>query len=290
MNKPMSKLLTAMLTVIILMSSMVVSVFAADAKVTYMKYQPHPNLPGVNGNAIVRVDYGDGVGHGICVEPAKDAPPVGVTLSLESADQTMTRYAYMASQCQDNNYRTWAIHHAASDHMGLDNGTADPLIAQVKREVGSVVVPDSFEAFIGRPSNSAYQVMLLWRTKPTGKLELVKSSTNTSITAGNSCYSLRGAVYGVFNTRSDAVAEQNAVGKFTTDANGKAPALTLKAGTYWYKELQAPKGYAKNTEVKSVTVAAGETAVIHASDHPQSDPVGVLLKKVDSTSGDGETR
>lgn len=124
MKKTMSRLLAATLAAIMLMSCMVVSALAADARVTSMSYQPHPLYPGMNGNAVVEVDYGDGTGNGVCVEPAKDGPAVGSTLSLSDADATMTRYAYMASQTSDI-YRTWCIHHAAANHLGLGNGSRD---------------------------------------------------------------------------------------------------------------------------------------------------------------------
>ena len=104
MKKTISRLLAATLAAIMLMSCMVVSALAADARVTSMSYQPHPLYPGMNGNAVVEVDYGDGTGNGVCVEPAKDGPAVGSTLSLSDADATMTRYAYMASQTSDLPY------------------------------------------------------------------------------------------------------------------------------------------------------------------------------------------
>lgn len=289
MKKTMSRLLAATLTAIMLMSCMVVSALAADARVTSMSYQPHPLYPGMNGNAVVEVDYGDSTGRGICVEPAKDGPAVGSTLSLSDVDATMTRYAYMASQTDDV-YRTWCIHHAAANHLGLGNGSRDSGITAVENEVGSVSVPDSFQAFIGRPSNSSYQVMLLWRTRPTGKVVLTKSSANPALTDGNRCYSLAGAVYGVYGSESDARSDSNRVGTLTTDANGSAGPLETKAGAYWYRELVAPKGYALDTGVYSFTVSSGQTTTLRVTDKPQSDPIGVLLKKVDATSGDGEMR
>ena len=141
MKKPMSRLLASVLAAIMLINCMIVTALAADARVISMNYQPHPLYPGMNGNAVVEVDYGDSTGRGICVEPAKDGPAVGSTLSLSEADTTMTRYAYMASQTSDI-YRTWCIHHAAANHLGLGNGSRDSGITAVENEVGSVSVPD----------------------------------------------------------------------------------------------------------------------------------------------------
>lgn len=282
MKKTMSRLLAATLAAIMLMSCMVVSALAADARVTSMSYQPHPLYPGMNGNAVVEVDYGDGTGNGVCVEPAKDGPAVGSTLSLSDADATMTRYAYMASQTSDI-YRTWCIHHAAANHLGLGNGSCDSGITAVENEVDGISVPDSFQAFIGRPSNSGYQVMLLWRTKPTGQLTLTKSSANPALTDGNSCYSLAGAEYTVKDSSGTEV------GTLKVDADGAANTLTVNAGPYTAQETVAPKGYALDPTVYRVNVTSGQTTTLRVTDNPQSDPVGVLLKKLDATSGDGET-
>ncbi len=282
MKKTMSRLLAATLAAIMLMSCMVVSALAADARVTSMSYQPHPLYPGMNGNAVVEVDYGDGTGNGVCVEPAKDGPAVGSTLSLSDADATMTRYAYMASQTSDI-YRTWCIHHAAANHLGLGNGSRDSGITAVENEVDGISVPDSFQAFIGRPSNSGYQVMLLWRTKPTGQLTLTKSSANPALTDGNSCYSLAGAEYTVKDSSGTEV------GTLKVDADGAANTLTVNAGPYTAQETVAPKGYALDPTVYRVNVTSGQTTTLRVTDNPQSDPVGVLLKKLDATSGDGET-
>ena len=282
MKKTMSRLLAATLAAIMLMSCMVVSALAADARVTSMSYQPHPLYPGMNGNAVVEVDYGDGTGNGVCVEPAKDGPAVGSTLSLSDADATMTRYAYMASQTSDI-YRTWCIHHAAANHLGLGNGSRDSGITAVENEVDGISVPDSFQAFIGRPSNSGYQVMLLWRTRPTGQLTLTKSSANPALTDGNSCYSLAGAEYTVKDSSGTEV------GTLKVDADGAANTLTVNAGPYTAQETVAPKGYALDPTVYRVNVTSGQTTTLRVTDLPQSDPVGVLLRKVDATSGDGET-
>ena len=115
----------------------------------------------------------------------------------------------------------------------------------------------------------------------TGKLTLTKASTNTALTSSNSCYSLSGAVYGVY-TESACT---NKVGELTTDASGKTNTLELEAGTYYIKEITAPKGYVLDTAAHKVTVTSGETATFSASDIPQSDPVSVLLEKVDADTG-----
>lgn len=111
-----------------------------------------------------------------------------------------------------------------------------------------------------------------------GKLNLIKTSANPEITNGSSCYSFEGAEFGVYN---NANVTSGQVGKLVTDKAGKTNTLDLNAGTYWVKELKAPKGYALSSEVKKVQVSAGKTTTVTFADLPQMDPIGILLGKVD---------
>ena len=57
--------------------------------------------------------------------------------------------------------------------------------------------------------------------------------------------------------------------------------MEVDAGTYYIKEIKAPKGFVLDQKVHPVTVTAGRTAVVKVKDLPQLDPVGVLLGKID---------
>ena len=72
----------------------------------------------------------------------------------------------------------------------------------------------------------------------------------------------------------------------TTDAGGNAAAVSLNAGTYYYKELTAPAGYALDSSVQSFTVTAGQNTALSVSDTPTNDPAMITLNKVDSETGD----
>ena len=101
---------------------------------------------------------------------------------------------------------------------------------------------------------------------PSGYAKLKKSSSDTSITNGNDCYSLKDATYGVYSEKSLSGASK--VGTLTTDANGDSNTLTLTAGTYYVKEVTAPKGYALDKTTYTITVKSGETSVLKVSDKP----------------------
>ena len=108
----------------------------------------------------------------------------------------------------------------------------------------------------------------------TGSLELIKSSANQTITNGNSCYSLKGAVYGLYQNGIE-------IARKTTDVNGYAKFENVTAGNYDLKEITPPKGYALDKTIYPVTINSSQTTRVDVKDHPQSDPVSILLGKVD---------
>ena len=138
--------------------------------------------------------------------------------------------------------------------------------------------------------NSNIRIIVLDDTQPEppirkGKLSIMKKSANPDITDNNPCYSLKGAEYGVYKSESDAKANKNKVKTLTTEENGWSNTVELDEGTYYLKETKNPKGYALNSEVKKVSVKANETTQYGTNgefkDYPQSDPVDILLGKVD---------
>lgn len=127
-----------------------------------------------------------------------------------------------------------------------------------------------------------YQNLAWGKYNPTGSLQISKVSANPDITSGNSCYKLEGAQYGVYKSDADARVDRNRVGTLTIGANGWSNTISgLTASTYYLKEVKAPQGYALDTKVHSVTVNGGAKATMEMKDYPQSDPISVLLGKID---------
>lgn len=126
-------------------------------------------------------------------------------------------------------------------------------------------------------------VYSIWN--PLGKLQIKKTSANTSITDNNSCYSLANAVYGVYKSESDAKNDKNRVSSLKINENGWSNTIELNADTYYLKEVTPPKGYALSSAVNKITVTSGKTTQYGTNgelkDYPQADPVGILLGKVD---------
>ena len=129
-------------------------------------------------------------------------------------------------------------------------------------------------------SNNAQPLLVYNSNTPyvtTGYVRLIKTSANPSITDGNSCYSLAGAEYHVWSDPNG----MNYVGSLITDESGNTNLLEVTAGTYHIKEITAPLGFALDDNVYTVTVTSGQTATINVQDLPQSDPIAILLEKLD---------
>lgn len=118
-----------------------------------------------------------------------------------------------------------------------------------------------------------------------GKLTILKKSANTDITDNNDCYSLADAVYGVYKSEADAKSDKSKVTSLKTKDTGWSNTVELEAGTYYLKEVTAPKGYALSSEINKVSITAGKETQFGTNnelmDYPQVDPVDILLGKID---------
>lgn len=111
---------------------------------------------------------------------------------------------------------------------------------------------------------------------PFYSIYLKKSSSNTSITNGDSGYSLAGAVYKIYNSSNTEVAS------ITTDSSGKgSSSAKLQNGTYTAVESKAPPGYALDTTRHTVRINNAD-ATLNVSDVP-------LIKTVTLTKTSANT-
>lgn len=133
---------------------------------------------------------------------------------------------------------------------------------------------------------------------PLIKLQLQKSSSNTELTAGNGCYSLSGAVYGIYSDKTCT----KLLGSITTNASGYGSYSKYvdSSVSYYAKETKAPKGYELDKTVYAF-VSSGKKdsngyAIFKAvrlsdkktepQDNPVNDPVGIVLQKKNAITGE----
>lgn len=124
---------------------------------------------------------------------------------------------------------------------------------------------------------------------PPSWIRLKKQSSGPDLTESNPCYSLKGAVYGVF---SDEKCTQE-VGRLTTDQEGNTGSCRVPSiGTYYVKELQASPGYLLDDTIYPVKLSAEYTEknpyVLQAREIPCSDTAAVEVKKKDSEGKDAQ--
>lgn len=174
-------------------------------------------------------------------------------------------------------------------------------------------------------TGASYQRIISYTTNI--KLQMKKVSGNPELTDGNSCYSLKGAMYYIYSNKNTA----NTVSKYdiletiqkvsssspyyegyvVVDVSGFGEAK-LKGGkeglfdsskTYYATEVQASKGYIRDREVyefKSTGATSGglpvyklydpETKKFEVLEKPKNDPVVIALQKVNARTGKADER
>ena len=116
-----------------------------------------------------------------------------------------------------------------------------------------------------------------WAKLAVGNGKIQKSSSNTTVTNGNDCYSIAGATYGVYSDKGCT----KSVATLTTNTSGNTDTVELRAATYYVKETKAPKGFQLDKNVYTLTVKVGETDTLKVSDTPKVTDTLVELFKID---------
>ena len=268
----------AMARSVIVMRPNHTNISAPENSVTYYEggiFMGQTGVYSVNGRAA------------FCADHTKADPPSGTILSniQEVTNDTIRKILYYGSegpaQISGWTYNSLRLGTAMAI-SNIRHGTNKSMGVRLTNAVsGLASPPSSFKAYIGDPSNSSYQSIAYWEYSPKGSLQISKSSADPSITNGNSYYDITGAEYGVF-TGSNATGQ---VATLTIGSNGWSQEISLDAGTYYIKEIKAPKGYALDNNIYPMTVTSGSKATGNFTDKPQTDPVGVLLRKVDADTG-----
>ena len=146
--------------------------------------------------------------------------------------------------------------------------------------------PSNFKAYLAITASDEMQNLAFYEMEKNGYVTGIKYSSNTQLHNGNPCYSLEGAQYGIYSASS--LDESTRVGTLTSDVNGKMNTIELEAGTYYARENVSPRGFAKNHEVTQFTITAEQTTTLEFTDDPQSNPIDILVQKVDADTKQNE--
>ncbi|MDR1357839.1 MAG: hypothetical protein LBJ48_00570 [Coriobacteriales bacterium] len=178
------------------------------------------------------------------------------------------------------------LHTFTTDSAGNTNRAAglyygNYFIKETKAPRGYAVDPTVYSVLLNSSVALCYCADV-----PLGDITLVKSSANPSVTEGNLCYDLAGAEYGLYRSWGDANAGLSPIHTFVTDSAGKTDKATaLSLGTYYVKELKAPKGYELDPTITQVVLNSSLATTLR-KDEPLNDPALLLVQKLDSVTGE----
>ena len=225
-------------------------VHAADGTISY---KAGANIP-YGSYFTSRMSF-DGSNTAYCVEPLKKTPSSGsYSYDLLSQNSPLRKALYYLNGgygydkvVKDKYFSGWSddnsyvighlvvayIYAGNSADTGAFHGAPQSYIDKAL-EVASAIQglpnpPEGFRAFIV-PGQGSQTIAGSWYQVPNGWIELKKSSANGSVSDGNPNYSLKGAVYGIYQG-------EKLIQKLTTDENGYARSGELEEG-----DTLTPKG------------------------------------------------
>ena len=232
------------------------------------------------------VNDGRGNMNGTCMDPHNQSIPAknqyADFVRLSSSDR-LCKLAYLAVNEFSTDVQQYAVGRAAAYLAGkipYNNYEYYQTVNSLIERSASVSVPGNFEAYRVKPTNGAQEI-LAWRLVPNGKVKVKKITANNNnlVAECPENYTLAGAKYGVYASQANASADAGRLLTLTTDAAGNSQEETLRAGTYYVKEVEAPKGYSIDRNIYTVTVTSGQTATVTSADAPRFDPLDIRVTK-----------
>lgn len=167
-------------------------------------------------------------------------------------------------------------------------GLTDSTVLLLKEQIGNIRSlpdpPESFYAFLFNIGGDS-QAMGGSGKDRTGSLEIYKKTDQPEWTARNSCYSLAGAVFGVYRPGEDSPAW-----KITTDSNGYGSLNDIPIGTYELAEIESPEGFALSAQRRQIRVEDNSVCQYEWINAAQNYPAGLLLSKMDAGTGSADAQ
>ncbi|HEL0009230.1 TPA: VaFE repeat-containing surface-anchored protein [Streptococcus equi subsp. zooepidemicus] len=125
-----------------------------------------------------------------------------------------------------------------------------------------------------------------WAKLNVGKTTFKKVSKNPKITSKNNLYTLVNAKYGIFKDKDCT----ELVTTFTTDEDGSSEELELICGTFFVKELEAPKGFEVDDTIYTLDIEAGKKSELVLEDIAKYTlpEIEIIKKDIDITKPQGD--
>lgn len=253
--------------------------FAVDGNTAYC-VNPLQPIPGngnytptqLNNDSLMKVlyyGYG-GIGFNNTIKAKMDSYHNNQNINVTGKDLYYGLTRRCAAKAYGSNYK---FSYYADWNNAIDNFYA---------YVQALPKPSGCKVYVINQNNTTQAIAYLVEDEKI-ILQLQKQSSNTSISNNNACYSLAGAVYGIY---TDAACTKK-VGEITTNASGFADySKSVYIGTYYAKEITAPKGFALSREVLTFKKTNGTDSATGlnvykatALENPKNDPVNIVLRK-----------
>lgn len=229
-KKSKTKIIASIMSVIMALSMILTPCVTVSAAVTGFRDQI---TDGVNTVGYFEVDGNVAV----CINHSMATPglnsPTGTPVESYNEDLRKVLYygSYGPAAILGTTDADWIVTSLAASRANGDVAGTNAATSFMNSIAALQPAPSNFHVWVVDTNGGATQQLAYWSIDQTGWANLVKTSANPSITDGNSCYSLAGAVYGVYTDWNCT----NQVGTFTTDEWGNSNTIELNAGTYYVK-------------------------------------------------------
>lgn len=197
----------------------------------------------------------------------------GATFNVYKADGT---YVTQIKTTKTEWYDGWKYGVASTADDALDAGKY--YVQETGASPGYNVNNDKAWVTVVAGKNARANYTYFSEPPKTGSAELDKKSDNPSMTDNNNCYSLAGAVYGIWKNAS---CSGDAWKSMTTDAKGNAKIDGLPFGNYWVQEITPSKGFERDETIYPISVTeANPKATIHSVEPAGNDPLVITINKI----------
>ena len=173
----------------------------------------------------------------VCVQHSVTTPGLGSPTGtpVESFNQELRKVLYYGSHGPgaiiSTSDKDWVVTSLAASRANGDTSGTNAATSFMNTIASLPEAPSNFDVWVVDTNGGATQDLAYWTLDEKGYVNLNKTSANPELTNNNSCYSLAGAVYGIY-TEWDCI---NQVGTLTTDEWGNTNTVEVNAGTYYVK-------------------------------------------------------
>ncbi len=218
-----------------------------------------------------------------CAEHPKSTPPTGTKITstkliTNSAMRKALYYGYGGPKAKvSKNNAGWVSTSIALSRANGKGGGTTTAQKFYKSLSNYSTPPDSFRAYYCKTSGGK-QALCYWIYEPEGKVRVKKQSTDANATSSRG-YSLSGAVYGVYKNKSCTSGSR--ITKLTTGSSGVSGKVTLDKGTYYIKEITAPKGFSLSSTIYTVSITDQCDKTVNVKDAPKKGKIQLIKSSDD---------